>query len=68
MPMITNPSSFLQGFFVPFTITIFLNESGMQDCCDHPDDEDSQVLSDIPDGDAFDDFPEAFLNATVLPF
>ena len=24
MPMITNPSSFLQGFFVPFTITSFV--------------------------------------------
>ena len=27
--MITKPSSFLQGFFVPFTTTIFLNESGI---------------------------------------
>ena len=29
MPMIANPSSFIHSFFVPFTITKFLNESGL---------------------------------------
>ena len=28
-PMTTKPSSFLQGFFVPFTMIIFLKESGI---------------------------------------
>ena len=29
IPMMTNPSSFLQGFLLPFTMTIFLKESGI---------------------------------------
>ena len=70
---LTNPGSFNAGI-IPCTssfsydVNTLRGWNEMQEYCDHLDDEVCQTLSAIPDGDAFNDFPDDFQSTTNLPF